>query len=143
MEISEKIKKLPKNQVLQHIPYDQEFTYEETKSSNYKIIARFGKQIKDKRYRAFPTAMYHAFDLFADENGMDMLVIEIAGMFYEMENEPDMVEHDLAYRMSVDIEDFETGYYDDLFSPSDLAAIKQDLQTIKTYLKEHPDLLED
>ena len=38
---------------------------------------------------------------------------------------------------------FESGEYDDLFTPEDLVLLKKDIKKIKDYLSEHPELLEE
>lgn len=84
---------------------------------------------------------YHGCDTIMDENGMDKFIAMIAGMLFMIEHNE--VETDQAYGTNYDINDFETGEYDDLFTPEDLILIKADIKVIKDYLKEHPELLED
>lgn len=82
---------------------------------------------------------YHGFDTSMDENGMDKFVAMLAGMLFMIEH--DDVESDQAYGTNWDINDFESGEYDDLFTPEDLKLIKSDIKTIKDYLSKHPELL--
>jgi len=76
-----------------------------------------------------------------DENGMEKFVAMICGMLFMIENGE--VDADQAYGTNYDINDFETGEYDDLFTPEDLVLIKADIKIIKDYLNEHPELLEE
>ena len=84
---------------------------------------------------------YYGFDTMMDENGMDKFVAMLAGMLFMMEH--DDVESDQAFGTNWDINDFETGKYDDLFTDDDLRLIKTDIKKIKDYLANHPELLED
>lgn len=84
---------------------------------------------------------YHGFDTSMDENGMEKFVAMLAGMLFMMEH--DDVEPDQAFGTNWDINDFETGEYDDLFTPEDLRLIKADIKKIKDFLADHPELLED
>lgn len=83
---------------------------------------------------------YYYYDDVMDQNGMEKLVAMITGMLFQIEH--DEVDVDLAYAVNYDINDFETGEYDDLFKPEDLVLIKADIQTIKDYLAAHPSILE-
>ncbi len=76
-----------------------------------------------------------------DENGMDKFVAMIAGMLFMMEHND--VEPAQAQGTLIDIQDFESGDYDDLFTPEDLILIKKDIKLIKDYIAEHPELLEE
>lgn len=84
---------------------------------------------------------YHGFDTTMDENGMDKFVAMLAGMLFMIEH--DEVEADQAFGTNWDINDFESGEYDDLFTAEDLRLIKADIKIIKEYLSKHPELLED
>ena len=76
-----------------------------------------------------------------DENGMDKFVAMLVGMLFMIEHED--VESDQAFGTNWDINDFETGEYDDLFTDEDLDLIKADIKIIKEYLAAHPKLLKD
>ena len=84
---------------------------------------------------------YHGFDTTMDENGMDKFVAMLAGMLFMIEH--DDVESDQAFGTNWDINDFETGEYDDLFTDEDLRLIKEDIRIIREYLAKHPELLEE
>ena len=84
---------------------------------------------------------YFGIDYLMDENGMDKFVAMLAGMLFMIEH--DDVESDQAFGTNWDINDFESGEYDDLFTTEDLRLIKADIKTIKDYLADHPELLED
>ena len=76
-----------------------------------------------------------------NENGMNKFVAMLLGMLFMIQH--DDVESDQAYGTNLDIQDFETGEYDDLFTPEDLALIRKDIEIIKAYLSQHPELLTD
>ena len=76
-----------------------------------------------------------------DENGMDKFVAMLSGMLFMIEHND--VESDQAFGTMWDINDFESGQYDDLFTAKDLTIIKADIKKIKDYLSEHQELLED
>ena len=82
---------------------------------------------------------YHHIDYLMDENGMDKFVAMLVGMLFMIEHND--VETDQAYGTNLDIMDFETGEYDDLFTIEDLALIHDDITIIKAYLSNHPELL--
>ena len=84
---------------------------------------------------------YFGIDYLMDENGMDKFVAMLAGMLFMIEH--DDVESDQAFGTNWDINDFESGEYDDLFTAEDLKLIKADIKTIKDYLSKHPELLKD
>ena len=84
---------------------------------------------------------YHGIDYLMDENGMDKFVAMLTGMLFMIEH--DEVEPDQAFGTNWDINDFETGEYDDLFTDEDLKLIKADITRIKDYLSKHPELLSD
>lgn len=84
---------------------------------------------------------YHGIDYLMDENGMDKFVAMLVGMLFMIEH--DDVESDQAFGTNWDINDFESGEYDDLFTPEDLKLIEADIKTIKNYLSKHPELLKD
>lgn len=69
---------------------------------------------------------YHGFDYSMDQNGMDKFVAMIAGMLFMMEHND--VEPDQAYGTNYDINVFESGEYDDLFTPEDLVLLKKILK---------------
>ena len=78
---------------------------------------------------------YHGFDSSMDENGMDKFVAMLAGMLFMIQHND--VEEDQAYGTNLDIQDFETGEYDELFTDEDLRLIREDIAIIKTYLSKN------
>ena len=84
---------------------------------------------------------YYKFDHSMNENGMDKFVAMLCGMLFMIEHND--VEPDQAYGTNYDIKDFESGEYDELFTPKDLKLIKEDIKIIKDYLSKHPKLLEE
>lgn len=84
---------------------------------------------------------YHGIDYYMNEHGMDKFVAMLAGMLFMIEHND--VEPDQAYGTNYDIKDFESGEYDELFTPKDLKLIHEDINIIKEYLSKNPQLLEE
>lgn len=128
---------------LQRIPPDMynECGYEETKEMFIDDFNQFINETNCTAIQAVNSSYYHGFDTLMDENGMDKFIAMIAGMLFMMNHNE--VEADQAYGTNYDINDFETGEYDDLFTPEDLELIRADIKIIKDYLSKHPELLED
>ena len=81
------------------------------------------------------------FDEEMLENGMDKFVLMLAGMLFEIKHGD--ITKKFALLTLKDIEDFETGEYDNLFNAEDLVCVKRDINIIKEYLNEHPEALEE
>lgn len=133
---------MDRHDVLQHIPLKDygEFDYACTKGvylDSFKQFLKEGCTV----LQAVNGTYYHGYDVYMDENGMEKFVAMLAGMLFMMEHGD--VEADQAYGTNYDINDFETGDYDDLFTEKDLQEIKKDIKTVKEYLKKHPELLEE
>lgn len=75
---------------------------------------------------------YYGYSLGMNENGMGKFVAMLAGMLFMIQHND--IEDDQAYGINLDIQDFETGEYDDLFTAEDLVLIREDITTIKKYL---------
>lgn len=133
---------MDKSDVLQRIPmFDYpNCDYTETKKMHYFSFNQFLKS-GCTVIEAVNSHYYHGFDTSMDENGMDKFVAMLAGMLFMIEHND--VEADQAFGTNWDINDFETGNYDDLFTDEDLILIKEDIRIIKEYLAEHPELLVD
>ncbi|MDE6658601.1 MAG: hypothetical protein K2K01_00615 [Eubacterium sp.] len=135
MDNHEKLQRIPLN------AYDEAGCgYADTKEFDYKMFNEFrsdGCTVK----QAVCGTFYYDLDYDMEENGMGKFVAMIAGMLFMMEHNE--VEADQAYGTNYDINDFETGEYDDLFTPEDLELIRADIKVIKDYLSKHPELLED
>lgn len=84
---------------------------------------------------------YHGIDALMDENGMDKFVAMLVGMLFMIEHND--VESEQAFGTNWDINDFESGEYDNLFTFEDLTLIKADIKKIKDYLSAHAELLEN
>jgi len=134
---------MDKHDKLQRIPPDEysECGYADTKEMFYKDFNRFINEVDCSVLQAVNSTYYHGYDNIMDENGMDKFIAMLAGMLFMIEY--DDVNADQAYGTNYDINDFETGEYDDLFTPEDLKLIKADIKIIKDYLSKHPELLED
>lgn len=114
--------------------------YEDTKKMRFDSFNQFLKE-GCSVVQSVDGTYYHGIDYVMDENGMEKFVAMLAGMLFMIEH--DDVEADQAYGTNYDINDFETGEYDDLFTPEDLKLVKADIEFIKAYLLEHPELLEE
>ena len=82
---------------------------------------------------------YHGIDYEIEENGMDKFIAMLAGMLFMIEHND--VDTDQAYGTYYDIKDFESGEYNELFTPEDLKLINEDINIIKEYLSKNPQLL--
>ena len=133
MDVSDKLQRIP-------IEDYNDLGYSLVKESYFNHFNRYLKQGCSILQCVNGTYYYQA-DYIMDENGMEKLVAMIAGMLFMIEHND--VEADQAYGTNYDISDFETGEYDDLFTPEDLELIRKDIKVIKDYLKQHPELLED
>lgn len=124
--------------VLQRIPYEQEFTYEDIKES---FMYWFEEYLKiGTSIIGCVKTEYNENDMVFSQNGMEKLVLVIAGMLFLIEH--DEMDDRIAFSTKWDIMDFETGNYDDLFTLEDLAAIKKDVAILNEYYAKHPELTE-
>ncbi len=127
---------------LQRVPMENEtgeVTYENTKESNFRLFNDF---LRDgcSILQCVNGTYYYMLEDEMNLNGMDKLINMVHGMLFMMEHND--VEPDQAYSTMLDIRDFETGEYDDLFSEEDLRQLKTDIQIVKDYVAKHPELLE-
>lgn len=131
---------MTKSDVLQRIPLSgyPEDDYTETKKFYCSYFNRFLNDGCTILQCVNGTYYYH-FEDEMNENGMDKLVLMITGMLFMIEHND--VEKDQAYGTKWDILDFETGNYDDLFTPEDLKLIKIDIKVINDYFATHLDLI--
>ena len=124
--------------VLQRIPYDREFDYIDTKGS-------YMSELNECLQHTTPTGctnwLMEEHSRFMDENGMEKFVIMMTALFFQIEH--DCVDKNLAYGVKWDIFDFETGNYDDLFTPADLDLIRGDVRNLNTYLSQFPELIRE
>lgn len=126
--------------ILKRIPYDQEFNYEETKGS---IEDSFNKYLNQGNTisKCIHGAFYLDWDTDMDENGMSKFVYIIAGMLFMMEH--NAIDEDVIITAVHDIEVFENGDYEDLFTPEDLKLLKDDIEIVKKWLNEHKEYWQD
>ncbi len=75
-----------------------------------------------------------------DNNGMEKFAFLIACMLFMIDH--DTMDEEIAFEVKWDIMDFETGNYDDMFTPEELLYLKADIRKINAYLAEHPHLIE-
>ena len=81
------------------------------------------------------TTLYYHFDMEIEENGMNRVITILFAFLYEMEHSE--IDPDLAYAVEWHIQDFEDGDYESLFTKEDLKLLKEDINTIKVFLKEY------
>ena len=142
--------------MLKHIPYDgyddDEISYHDCRKyyfDDYEKIynGRLNKTSTDGTHRLTPDVCVrnwidYNFVYDFDECGMERLVMLVAGMLYCIDNggvaDDDPVA--LAYNVWLDIQDFNTGEFDDLFRPDDLKELKADIKKIMDYFDQHPKL---
>ena len=140
METSKAIK--DKHDVLQRIPIESNYAdLKEFAMSKFPIYSMTREHLPHAPWYAVNGAYYYVFEEEMDENGMEKLALMIAGTLYQM-GKCD-VDPDQAYGTNWDIEDFDTGNYDDLFTEEDIHLIREDIAKIKEYLSLHPELLEE
>ncbi len=78
---------------------------------------------------------YHGIDIFIEENGMDKFAAMISGMLFMIEH--NYIDEEQAVNTYLDIKDFETGEYDELFTSEDLKLILADIKIIKDFCNKH------
>lgn len=132
---------MKKSDVLQRIKLSDypECDYIGAKDFYFSYFNRFLKQ-KCTIPQCVNGTYYYHFEEEMNENGMEKLCLMIAGMLFMMEHNE--VKPDQAYGTKWDVLDFETGDYDDLFTPEDLKLIKADIKVINAYLATRPELIE-
>lgn len=81
---------------------------------------------------------YHGIDIYIDENGMDKFAAMISGMLFMIEH--NYIDEEQAVNTYLDIKDFETGEYDELFTTEDLKLILADIKIIKDFCNKHFDM---
>ena len=128
---------MDKSDVLQKIPYDQEFTYTETKEC---FLDDLNRKKQEVSVIGCVNWLMEDYSQSMDANGMEKFVIVLASMLFMIENES--VDSDTAYGAKWDILDFETGQYDHLFKPEDLTLIRKDIKTINCYLNANHKLVQ-
>ena len=84
--------------------------------------------------------LVHENDVVFDDNGMEKFAFLIACMLFMMDH--NTMDDEIAFEVKWDIMDFETGNYDDMFTPEELLYLKADIRKINAYLSEHPHLIE-
>ena len=128
---------------LQRIPYENEYgdiDYAEIKRSNFRLFRQFLKE-GCTVLQAVNGTYYYRFEGEMNQNGMRKLLNMVHGLLFMIEHGD--VEKDQAYGTLYDIRDFETGEYDDLFTPEDLRLLKADIAAVKEYMHKHPELLDE
>lgn len=128
---------------LQRIPLWEynEFNYEAAKNCNINSMNEYmnSTAVSCTPIEAVCTH-FHEIDDDMQEDGMEKFVAMISGMLFQIKRK--YVDSDLAETIAIDIGDFDTGEYDYLFTESDLKHIKDDVKTIKSYLRNHLELLD-
>ncbi|MBQ2941621.1 MAG: hypothetical protein IJD97_05225 [Clostridia bacterium] len=92
-------------------------------------------------YNVINTSYHYDWEDDMNEHGMTKFALILSGMLYEMKK--DEFDDKQAFEAYWDILDFETGEYDDLFTPEDLALIKEDIKTVKNFIEQDATLVKD
>lgn len=104
----------------------------------------FAQENPDKRdaYIAWTSVRWlvREYEILFEDNYLDKFIFLIACMLFMMEH--DTMDEEIAFEVKWDIMDFETGNYDDMFTPEELVYLKADIRKINAYLDEHPYLIE-
>ena len=125
---------------LQRVPYDEDIDYGQIKEYNFMKFNGFFERGASVLQSVNGTYYYHLEDEM-NQNGMEKLLNMVHGLLFMIEHGD--VEKDQAYGTLYDIRDFETGEYDDLFTPEDLRLLKADIAAVKEYMHKHPELLDE
>lgn len=126
---------------LQRIPIENEDGYVTYNNIKEVTFTDFNNYLKEgcSILQCVNGTYYYKMEEEMNQNGMEKLIAMVHGMLFMIEHNE--VEPDQAYSTMLDIQDFETGEYDDLFNEEDLEALKKDIQIVKDYVKNHPELL--
>lgn len=127
---------------LQRVPIENEdgyVTYEDIKEVTFRDFNDYLKH-GCSVLQCVNGTYYYQMEYEMNQNGMEKLIAMVHGMLFMMEHND--VEPDQAYSTMLDIRDFETGEYDDLFNEEDLRLLKADIKLVKDYVAKHPELLE-
>lgn len=82
------------------------------------------------------------FDETLEEHGMSRVALVVLATIYEIEHND--LDSEMAQAVKWHIEDFENGDYDSLFEEEDrLDLLKNDIEKIKQYFSEHPEILKE
>ena len=104
----------------------------------------FAQENPDKRdaYIAWTSVRWlvREYEILFEDNYLDKFIFLIACMLFMMDH--DTMDEEIAFEVKWDIMDFETGNYDDMFTPEELVYLKADIRKINAYLDEHPHLIE-
>ena len=107
--------------------------YTDTKEWNITAFERFLKN-SCSVLSSIAGGLYYNLELEVEENGMEKFVAILSAVLFSLQHGEKYNKYfDIAKE---DIADFETGEYDDLFTPEDLVLIKKDIAYIKQYLPE-------
>lgn len=127
---------------LQRVSIQNEYgdiTYADVKRNVVRHFSEFYRNGGTATQSVYST-YYYMYEHHMNQNGMRKLIAMVLGMLFMIEHND--VEPDQAYSTMLDIRDFETGEYDDLFDEEDLRLLKADIQIVKDYVAKHPELLE-
>ena len=127
---------------LQRIPIKIERGYNMIKEICEDIFCEYEAIVDDPiPYRVINTSYHYEWEEEMNEHGMSKFALILFGVLYEMEK--GVYDKDQAFEAYWDILDFETGEYDDLFTPEDLVLIKEDIKTVKNFIEQDATLVKD
>ena len=127
---------------LQRIPLREPWYYISLREASMENFLEYEGMLDDTEINGILNASYH-YDWENDMNkhGMMKFAVILFGVLYEMEK--GVYDKDQAFEAYWDILDFETGEYDDLFTPEDLVLIKEDIKTVKNFIEQDATLVKD
>ncbi|MBR2132920.1 MAG: hypothetical protein IJ955_10390 [Oscillospiraceae bacterium] len=117
------------------------FSYEEIRDDALEEFECQEKHTNPSRFSVVNTVFYYEFEEALLENGIEKMMLMVAALLYQIDR--GKVDSDIAYETVWDIDNFETGGYEDLVSEEDLALLKKDFDFIHEYLSKHTYLLAD
>ena len=117
------------------------YSYEEIKQYALKQFVLCEERTDPSRFNVVNTVYYYKLEEELAENGVEKMMMMVAGLLYQIDR--GKVTSDQAYETLWDIDNFETGGYEDLVSEEDLALLKKDFDFIHEYLSKHTYLLAD
>ncbi|MBQ2942605.1 MAG: hypothetical protein IJD97_10265 [Clostridia bacterium] len=136
---------------LQKMPLKEGYDYISIKKYSGFSFEDYEEMMEELRtpfttFNVVKTAYHEDWEDDMNEHGMTKFALVLSGLLYMIEKNEVHRKH--AFEVLWDILDFETGEYDDLFTPEDLKLIKADVKKVmdfinKKYLKENPDLMEN
>ena len=126
---------------LQRIPLRELWDYRLLKEVSEDNFYEYEEAIDSGAECVISTSYHYDWEDEMNDHGMPKFALILFGVLYEMEK--GVYDKDQAFEAYWDILDFETGEYDDLFTPEDLVLIKEDIKTVKNFIEQDATLVKD